>query len=360
MVELKLLVDEKLYKYIVERGFAEITTRGLHKRISAIPKAMIASEQGIGKDAADKLLNAISPNVEIERLRKTLGNISNNTSVLCDSVKNMSLNIDTLAKNVNVSKSLSYLNVGLELANLAVSATGFVVVVSKLNTLTNSIRELDEKINGFGNALVNEKIGDYQNLVMRSNTILSKAGTGADLSWEEIENLLCDMRPFISQMIKNFVDSALNSEVILNVINLLMPTYTLLSLEYIGRCYFDKGIEPPNYGMILSLYDEILCESVRKSLLDYFMLEKKMSNLEAVDTMMTEIAIWAQEKNDLEDQLITVKELKTRERYDEYNRELDELAKNYICEAIDEMDVDLGMDKQTLKTLVAVKIPCTR
>ena len=140
------------------------------------------------------------------------------------------------------------------------------------------------------------------------------------------------MRAFVSEMLRDLSDEVFEKEVILEIINTLMPAYTILFCEYLDRYYFEKQKEPANYDMFISLYDELVESDFVQKLEDYYFLDMKMHNIDVIDIINAQMLLGLNGRVQVEDQLEILKTLKTEENVKEFERDLD----NYVREEIEE------------------------
>lgn len=197
--------------------------------------------------------------------------------------------------------------------------------------LSNQLAEQEAEIHGIAiqlginsNAQKNEKIAEFENLIMRFNDMAEDLEFNEQINLKELGNLLRDIRTFINEMIKNWLDNWFR-DIALQIIMNLIPAYTFLLSEYLKSYYFQKQRIPKNYKMLMSLYDELADKGFETHILDYYLLEKKIPSLSAQDIIDAKLLLGEKGRLQVEDQLSLVKELEVPERYEKFEKELDQV-----------------------------------
>ena len=344
MVDIMLRVPAELAKYINDNGIAEICKRNGIARFESFTKCKFLGEAkddaGRINDLFEEIMNVKGQNkIGIDKVRKELSNVKDGLANLNVATKNMGASLQTIEAVAKASKTLSYINVGLSLANIGVSVAGFIVVSNKLNNLAVEVKHMAKQVGNISDVQKNEKITTYEQLIMKFNSMVDRLRRNKDVGLKEIEELLIEMRSYVSDLVRNLNDEALGAEILLNIINSIMPAYTLLFCEFLDRHYFEEGIIPANYDMFITLYDEFASEKFKISLEDYYFFVLKMHNLDVLDAINTQILLGINGRVQVEDQLEILKTFKTKDKYEQYEQELDSIVEKEYNEAVEALKI---------------------
>lgn len=355
LVALEMLVKKSVADEVAQKGLAEIALRRADAKFKAMVKCQIlgkaVASEGVPQKVASSAMQLSIPGTNsMESIRGTLRafekGIGSRVTALTATTKNMALQVDSIYSLTSSVRSLSYLNTGISMANLAVDVAGFIVVNDKLNVLNSEVQLVANNINKIANVQKNEKISDCQKLIMRFNSMSSKIQSGDEVNLDDLENLIIDMRAYISEMILNLHDESLGSELVLKIIFSLLPAYTLLFGEFTKRHYYEKLCLPANYDMFLKLYDELEEENFKEKLHDYYFLDQKMHSQEVLDALNAQTLIGLNGKVQIEDQSSMLQMLETKEKVEAFDRGLDSFVHSWAKEKIPVIAKDSGVSKK--------------
>ena len=113
-----------------------------------------------------------------------------------------------------------------------------------------------------------------------------------------------------------------------------MPGYTMLLGEFLKLYYFVYQDSPNNYDMFMSIYDELDDKTIRNTIFDYYMLDQKKPNIEVIDILNTQFLLGVAGKVQVETEMELVRPLKTSERFEEFEREVDEAIQSQIAQVL--------------------------
>ena len=355
LVVLEMLVKKSVADEVNQKGLAEIALRRADAKFKAMVKCRIlgdaVSSDDISQRVASSAMQLSIPGTNsmesirgmIRAFEKGLGN---QVTMLTATTKNMALQVDGIYSMTSSVRSLSYLNTGISMANLAVDVAGFIVVNAKLNTLNSEVQLVADNINKLANVQKNEKISDCQKLIMRFNSMSAKIQSGDPVSLDDLENLIIDMRAYISEMILNLHDESLGIELVLKIIFSLLPAYTLLFGEFTKRYYYEKQSLPANYKMFLNLYDELESVNFRGKLHDYYFLEKKRHSQEVLDILNTQTLLGLNGRVQIEDITSMLQILETQEKVEAFDQGLDRLVCSWTKERVPLIAKNSGVSEE--------------
>ena len=354
---LNLEVAEREAYQIIEKGFAEIVFRDENKRFDRMIKFAVENSDKIDSDKKDELLKQVKKMVQkqsydVREVRNMLNKADKKMAVALDSLKDVAVNVDAIAESMKGIEALASINIGLQLVNIAVNVAGFVIIANKLNKLSAEVKEISDKLGHISDVQKNEKIETCQVLIMKFNAVTDKVKTKSNINLDELQNLVIEMRAFLSSMISNLNDEALGADVILQIINTLMPAYTLLVCEHLDRYHFANGTVPTNYGMFVSLFDEFFTKQFSEKLEDYYMFEVGLSQLATTDAVNAQILMALNAKTQVEDQLVILEELKTKENIMNYRASMEAAINEYISKIIPDLAESTGLDEQTCREVL--------
>ena len=269
MVALEMFIDKKIADEVMEKGLAEIALRRADAKFKAMIKCKVLGASVGGESITEKLVSeamqlSTNRNMNLDAVRNTLYSLEKGTGMLTTTAKNIANQVDGIYQQVNSVMNMSYLNTGISLANMAVDVIGFIVVTEKLNVLNTEVQIVENKINKMSNLQKNDKITMCQKLIMQYNAKIAKIRDNEEVNLDKLEELLIDMRAFISEMLRNLHDQSLGETLVLKIVYTLMPAYTSLFHEFLQCYYFQKNSVPVNYEMFLSLYTELKSENFIK------------------------------------------------------------------------------------------------
>ena len=309
----------------------EVVTRQLNAKYKPFIKATLVNT------------DAVREKVNPAELRKMLSKIlpsKKDMKDLSEDLKDLTISVTDVAKSLNITKICSFVNIGLSCANMAVSIAGFMMVSNQLNALNAEVQKVLQTVENIANAQKNNRLSEYQKQIMRFNSMSSKLGRRESVSLDEMETLIIDMRAYISEMVMNLKDKAMGTELVLKVINALVPAYTQLLREFLMRFYFEKGELPANYEMFVDLYNEMNSEDYHKIIIDFLFLNEGRNNVETFDLSNVQTLIGLNYRVQIEDQAELLTTLGSKEAMEEFDQKLDEYVKSWAEEGTPELATD--------------------
>ena len=351
---IELLVKRSVADEISQKGLAEIALRRSDAKFRAIVKAIIPGDNTLSEELVQKiqpsaLKMSISDTTSISNVRNVMRsfnkNLESNILSLSSATKNMSVQVDSIFRLTNAIRTISFINTGISLANLAVDVAGFVIINQKLNTVNYEIRNVLSEVKKLSDLAKNEKISECQKLIMKYNSLSSKILDSEPVIIDDIDNLLIEMNTFISKMIRNLLDDTLDKDLLLDMIYILMPAYTQLLNEYNRRTYYSKQSLPANYDTFMTLYTELENNDLRKDLQDHYFLKRKMHSQDVIDLLNAKTLVGLNQKVLIEDQVSMMKMLGTQENIEAFDLELDNIVKSFTSEKIPVIAKDCGISE---------------
>lgn len=327
LVSLELITEQSVANSLIDKGLAEVVLRRSDQKYKSFVKCKVLSPEGTSEELADNLLSNIENSFSLEQNRSLINNRSHEKDSF---LKYLSLQDGSVFQKADISKYLPYVNSIIAIADFAVDVAGFAMVSQEIRAQSIEIQKLASQIGKVSNVLKNEKIGRFQNLLMQYNAMAENLEYNEILDLDKLNQLIIDIRSFISEMIADWVENAADREVLLHIILTLVPAYTELLSEFVKNYYFQKQRLPYNYETFLSLYDSLEDNKFETHILDYFILDKKVPSIDALDILHAKILIGEKGRMQIEDQLQLIKGLETPENYSKFEEEIDHAVKKQV------------------------------
>lgn len=359
-VTVQMVIEKTMADELNKKGIAEIVFRQASAKYKNFVKCKILDNPTVSNEVAERIhsssLQVLSQ--DVKNLKDTRAvvlsyekNIKHGIKALTTITKKVTTQLDLVYRESKAIKNLSYIGVGLSLTNIAVDMAGFTIVINKLNDLNSRLQDLSDQIGSIANIQKNDKIAECQRLIMRFNSLADKIKYEEDVSLDDIEALIVDMKAYLSEMIHNLSDKALKTELVLEIINILLPAYTILYKALLDKFYLEKGKLPANTEIFNQLYDELENSQIREQLKEYFydryFIEEKMRSEDVFDIINAQILIELNGRAQIDDEITLIKLLKTREGLRKYKERLEELVQTLAKENISAIAEDSGVDEET-------------
>ena len=241
-------------------------------------------------------------------------------------LKENELNSKKLHADMKCIKALNYLNIGLEIANIAVDIAGFVIIANKLNGLEDSIKQLSKEVsrlNDFNAGNIEEQFDYFKSKYLEYSR---KIQDGDDIDMDKLIDSIASMKAFIKKLLMFYENDTIDRENLLNIFAILLPAYSHLLQWYMIEYFYDKGksIDAEPY---LDVFKTIMADKFRATTLDYFFNDKHLHNLEAIVATNDLIMIDGYSHViTIRDEALKLNRLKTKEKYDEYNEYINKIV----------------------------------
>ena len=322
LTTIQMLVDRQDIPQLLKNQVLEIVTRNAKAKYRPFIKAYFP-EGGQRAMEVSRQLFEDSSSYDLEDVRRSVRLARRDLRAISDKCKTLSLQVDQIYNSVKSVQALSYLNVGLSLANVGVSVAGFVMISNKLSALNMEVQRLSQRLNQISSIMKNNIIARFQTLTMLYNQMSGKLNKNEQIDLDALEKLIIDMRSFLSEMVRNLNEQTLQEEVLLEIVYTLVPAYTALLCEFEKSFYFTHQENSPNYNMFLALFDELESADFRNHLFDYYMLDKKFPNLDVIDILNAQSLLGINGRVQVEDELCLVRIFETEEKLKQFNKDVD-------------------------------------
>ena len=346
-VNLLLSVNPELAEKIMSSGKAEIVSRLADAKFDAFTKCPVsvyspANEGGI-QNLITSTRQALANNAKVmSGFQQTLNTAKNELAGATNQVTCLSMatrkalsNFPALNKRLGTVSSLSFANIGIGLLNLSVEITGLVYIGKRLNDMRGRIDQVARSVSSVKSILTNEKITEYERLSMQYASLMGRIRKkDTSVTWKDLEALLIGIKPFMSEMIRNLDQNNIDMDILLEIIYNLLPAYTGLLRLYIRAYYFEEKELPENIDVLLSLYSDLLNDSLRKKICEHLFLNKHVSVEELYRIRQTQDLVALNSRMQIEDQIEILTMVETEDNYRSLCRAIDGSVASRIDSAI--------------------------
>lgn len=346
---ISLWADENIADEINRKKIVEIAIRKSNAKFKSFVKCNVIDGGENGKSYSEIVQGMISSSQDID-IKTVIKDMNDNRNSLVNKIEGMSdiykggiNNFEVYAEKLDLVKELSYLNIGLTLANTAVSLIGFRVINNNIESLKNRIdiigNNLDEKI-GKINHKLDYLVGGLDSVrsiqkngfLNRCYTILMKYTAMVariehnEYDLNDVEALIIEIRTYISEMLLNMQDGALEIGGCFELLYTIVPAYTLLLCEFIKRYYFKYSETPGNYASFIGVYEKFQEQEYLEKIRDYYMLEEKRMFLEVEKIMNVHKVIVTNEVIEITDQVNMLEIVGNKNCYDMLEEKIEKTA----------------------------------
>ena len=270
----------------------------------------------------------------VKDVHKELRKIGSDLSTLSSTAKGISTNVDSLVKCCKGIQAVSFLGTTASILNLGVDLAGFMAVNEKMDRLTEVVRANMKTSQKLYDMAVSEKLRDWEKLMSDFVYMRDKIRLHDNISFDAMYDLLSRIKTFSAEMIRDLLSSALNEELVLLIVNQMLPAYVILFREFDRRYYFEKEVRPANYGLFLEFFDEMVNPELHYRLRDYFFLEKRMHDSDVQEILDAQILIAINGRTLIADEMAMMEACKIEKVYNELQEHLKEAAQEEIVEDI--------------------------
>ncbi len=337
-------VAPKLAEYIQKKGCAEIFERGANMRFLSAAKCALVDNPETQSEALQKAVETMTnmSSNSLRQLRKTCSSIEKNTlnmstqlTSVINTAKNLSVNVDKLASLVQITQVMSFITVGLSLANMGVSIAGFVKISKQIKELDKKIETVQETLQRMEGREITDKLLNADKLMMRFNDISDIWQNDGVADLKDVQDLLNDIQSYMNNLIVYIKKDYIGIEESLDVLMVLFNVYNVLLREYIKQYFFQVHSIPTNYETYYKkIYEEFTGKEFRQILFDYFFLDHKLGLTEATDATNISTLIAVNGLTQVEDQIELMTMTETEEEYKSVDAELQLIANNMLDEAL--------------------------
>ena len=337
MAEVTLDVAPRVAKLLEDQSYAELVFREKNRRFDFFTKGLVTNTSS--ENASNAISDAVS-DMSLTKMRRVCSqfdeggsSISARLGSLDSATKAMAVNADKLIMLTRVTGILSFLNMALSLVNIGVSVVGFKRISKDLSGLSSELKEIKSSVSKLVSATESEKISDCEKLIMRFNSVSDHIQNDDVKDLDELQNLLIDMNGYLSEMIRNMINNVFSVEDTLELILRITPAYSILLADFLRRYFFKYGKRPNNYDTFIDLYSEFFQQTVTKTLQDYFMINKNVNYLDAMDVINSVRLLALNGRTGVEDQILLAEKMETEEEYKQVDIELAALVQKEAMQA---------------------------
>lgn len=221
------------------------------------------------------MVSTLANNAQTAYLQKSVNQLTDITKDLAAKVSSMSIKLDSV-------RNLSWLNAGLGMVNLGVSAAGFAYVGSQLQAMKKVVQESKEILNqvqaeaqklvGFNNLTIDREYNEIcMNIIAVMNDLVKEPFDR--YKKDEVRELLNHTAAFLNQVIELFNKRIIPGELGCNIIIPLSIAYASLVKLYSAEYYFYTGEKefPPNYNEWMAIFDKLQDEKFKRRIYNHYL-----------------------------------------------------------------------------------------
>lgn len=362
LVDLMIQVSKTEAEKLKKDGIFEAVLRDAKKRYKPFIKAVIQDTDLSKAENAEKLFYEVGKELDLkaDKVINTMKNIDKHIvfqngklNSISGQLLQMAPKFDDVFKNMNVIKSLECMNVALNALNLGATIVGFVIISQKINEVDKKLQAVEVKIDKLGNYHKNELSAEYHELAMRFNSITNKMKNKETIDFDSLEDLLIDMNKFLKdKAIKNIEDRAIDPDLLLSMVNTLLPSYTILLKLYLTEHYLAFERMPDNCSSFLGIYQDLKEEKFIESVHDYFFLDKELSGYDSLMAVTIEQVLVNDELIQIFDRISIVKAVGSKAEYEKLDSLLNTTVKEYALEMAKKNEKDTDIDLELIADAV--------
>lgn len=344
------------------KDLIEVAFRQKNGHIEKMPKALIGKD--VQENAANDILESLAKKVnglatkeDVGRAVKAVKDAQGKIDGIASGIKNVSMQFDKVFKDAKLLKTISFVNTGLNVANLAVNIAGFVIIAKKLNKLdakiTKELEALSAKVDKVIANTTNEHYSKWHKLIMEYNSIADYID---ETSLKEIDELLLETRSFYTLLLADYHQKIVDSDICLEMITGLLPVYTSLLDVFIVKHYTAKQKMPNNYEQYMSIYEELLSPSFLDEMTDLLFLDKRLdweTSTQAVNSYVCSVVNYA---THIQDRTKLIELLETEEKLNEFDNRVSQNAKEEALSYADEIAEELGISSAECKRVMELAL----
>ena len=363
----KILVDEETAKrleQLEEKGkeLIEITFRTKEGYIESMPKALL--EKGIDDNSSNDILETLAKKVDGLASKEQVGNAvkaikdaEGKIDGLSSNIKNLSTQFGRVFQDAKVLKTISFVNTGLNVANLVVNVAGFIIIAKKLNDLdakiTKDLESLSAKVDKLIANTTNEHYSKWHKLILDYNNVADYID---ETSLKEIGELLSETRSFFTLLLADYHQNIVDGDICLEMLTGLLPVYTSLLDLYIVKHYTAKQSLPNNYEQFMSVYEDVLASSVLAKMTDLLFIDKQLNwnvTQHAVDSYVCSVINYATR---IQDRTKLIQFFETEAKLKAYDERVKQHVGEEAMSYADEIAEDLGISSSECKRVMQLAI----
>ena len=235
-----------------------------------------------------------------------------------------------VSRLVSTSESfeqLAYLSTGLAVADLAIDAAGFAIVISKIDALDEKISKMAATVDKIFKMKVNDIKVEYHKLNMRFNSFVISINGNTSISLSELDRWLIDTEAFIRKLILDFQDGNFDRGIILEMIFNLLPAYTGILNTYVREYYFQHK---KHFGVLnpyTDIYNALVGDGFINCVNNYLFVEESLSVHKTIEAVQTQKLLTLNSPSQVVDQLELLDLAGSKDHYYSFIHNLNEVAK---------------------------------
>lgn len=331
-------LDEKVIEVVVRRADGKIAQF-----------AKCAVENGsTGQSLAGVLSNvpsiggvstvsSLANNMQTQMVYREVKQVKKDVREVLDLTKDMSVNIDRMAKGMSVVQGLSFLNAALSVANLGITITGFSKVNQRLDELYQEvadIRQTLQDIQRTAGELKRIKILEVVNgghALIDKTAVLFQHRSDGVCGTEEYESVLGDHRTYL-RLVQNLMSAGiLDFETGYQLSMNLLRGYTEILTGYLEEYYYSHDHHIPQlYQTYLDTICSFAAPQFMSQLFDHLYLDRDLSKTDAQKSKLCHFMLVSNAYTRAEDTRELLLQLPEQKDYADLQARLEQDAENRV------------------------------
>lgn len=339
-------------KKLATRGYVEVVDRAANGQIRHIYKiASCFAQNGaglVGLPAQLPLMavNAAGQVASTYILKKKLNGMDLKLDDIAKDVKNIANGIGLLQGSVKAIAAMNVLTIGLEAANLAVTAGGFAMMNAKMNEIMQGMTSIKESLYRIETKQEFDILKEFEEIKNEYADMLDSQKRKHPWEVAKYFELIKKMHLMIDNLHDLFMaDAVFNKEAILQAIYVLLPMYANALRQY-DRVYYFKFKDEIVGGAVwhslhkewMNSFDKLISAEYLDKFQEYCFLDEGQTGRMADEAMLVAYLTAVNSATTVEDNQKILECFDTLEEFRRFEGELINEAEEKLQESTKEVD----------------------
>ena len=206
----------------------------------------------------------------IETLVSSTKKVNHSLRVVNSSLEDLNSNIDgimnkanKIMKSLDKSKILSFVNLGLNVADLCATVSGFMMISEHLDEIAKELSSVSKDVKGIvkHQEFLDQK--EVKALINEYGNLLNKEKVGKKVSTEERYKLVDDMYLTLGVLIDCFKNDVGHREVYYDAISSMLPLYIVSICNFDRSHYFSYGCLHISHDKYVKMRNSVFFTKIR-------------------------------------------------------------------------------------------------
>ena len=346
-MELKLQIPEKYTEYFKDAESLEACFRQNNAKFKEFIRFAIEKDKSvsdIGKELMDAFLSSS------EKVNHSIEIVNHSLSDLNKNINDFSNAADKIINSFEKSKILSFINIGLNAANLCSTIAGFEIMSEHLDEISKELSEVSKDVKDVVKHQERLDRKEVEKLINCYANLLNKEKVGDEISLDERYRMVDDMYLTIGVLLDCFRDDIGHREVYYEALSALIPMYIVSICKFDRAHYFEHSCLHISHDKYVKILDELTNLNFFKKIQDYAFLNENLNNRESFDNAFAYIAKVDEQKVAINDNLLIIKHFKDEDEYKDFRQ----LQNQYLINEIENSSKEVAEVLVQNKELMSV------